>query len=365
MHIAVAPGRVNLVGEHTDYNDGFVLPMAIDRYAAAAFGGRNDREVHVLASDFSDFRVIYVDHLDSAQEKDWSRYVAAVAWVLQEEGIDLSGANLVLRSDIPVGAGLSSSAAIELAVMHALLHLAGISMDAVRMALLARKAENEYVQVACGIMDQFVVSVAEDATALLLDCRSLEYERVRIPDEAVFFILDTGISRALADTVYGVRHRECQEALASIRALNGEAGSLRDVSGPMLDASRDSMPEILYRRASHVVNESMRPAAMAAAMLTGDLAEAGVIMNASHESLRDLYEVSCAELDLLVEIACANPACFGARLTGAGLGGCAVALVHRDGQDGFAEWVRDRYDGKFRYPTAVYACRPAAGAYVL
>lgn len=363
--VALAPGRVNLVGEHTDYNDGFVLPLAIDRYMAAAFAPRKDRTLHVHALDLDDSATIDLDDLDATPTGSWSRYVAAVAWALETAGETLTGADLLLHGDIPVGAGLSSSAALELAVMRALAAASGVDWDPEPMARLAQRAENEFVGVACGIMDQFVAAVPRTPGALLLDCRSLAYEHVELPEEAVVYVLDTGVRRRLTNGVYDERVRQCREALAIVQREVGPARALRDVSPEALEATRPAMPDVLYRRAKHVVEEILRPARMAQALRAGDLDAAGEVMLASHSSLRDLYEVSSPELDHAVEQARAHEGCYGARLTGAGLGGCAVALVHRDAEADFADWIAAAYRKRFSHPSAFYVCRPAMGAHLV
>lgn len=339
--------------------------MAIDRYMSVAFAGRPDREVHVYALDLDDTEVLDLDRLENIPRARWSRYVAAVAKGLQDEGHVLCGANIVLHSDIPVGAGLSSSAALELAVLRALAALAGIEWDPAHMARLAQTAENDFVGVACGIMDQFVVSVPTDAAALLLDCRTLEYEEVRLPEETVIYVLDTGVRRELANSAYDDRVRQCREVVSMIRDEVDDVRSLRDVSPELLEQSRPVLPTLLYRRAKHVVEETLRPRQMAEAFRRDDLVGAGEIMLASHYSLRDLYDVSSPELDFMVEAAVAHEACYGARLTGAGLGGCAIALVDRSDHLDFGEWISRTYRARFDYPSAFYACRPTTGARLL
>jgi galactokinase len=364
-HVALAPGRVNLVGEHTDYNDGFVLPMAINRYMSVAFGSRSDRQLHVFALDLDESRVLNLNSLDSVPHGHWSRYVAGVAKVLQDEGHALRGANLVLHGNIPVGAGLSSSAALELAVLRALASLADVTWDSIRMAGLARTAENEFVGVACGIMDQFVVAVPTDGAALLLDCQTLTYEQVHIPEDTVIYVLDTGVPRELSNSVYDARVQECREVVRIVQKEDRRVRALRDISPEMLEHFRPSLPPLLYRRAKHVVEETLRPRQMAEALRVNDLVSAGQIMLDSHRSLRDLYEVSSPELDYMVETAFAHDACYGARLTGAGLGGCAIALVDRADHRDFAAWISRTYRARFDYRSAFYACRPATGARLL
>lgn len=363
-HVAVAPGRVNLIGEHTDYNDGFVLPIAIDRYVAAAFRAREDRRLRIHAGDFEATQEIDLDALHATPD-GWGRYVAGVAWALQEAGEALRGADVVLRGNIPVGAGLSSSAALEMAVALALATVSGVAWQPVRMARLGQHAENSFVGVSCGIMDQFASATPDGGAALLLDCRSLAFEQVALPEGVRVVVMDTGVRRRLADGVYNERHRQCRDAVAVIRRRNGTVTALRDVPPDVLATYRADLDPVTYRRARHVVDEIQRPRQMARALEAGRMDQAGRLMYDSHASLRDLYEVSCDELDAMVEAAQNHPACYGARLTGAGLGGCAIALVERDGHEDFTRQVHAAYRSRFDHPSALYVCRPSAGAHLL
>jgi galactokinase len=271
----------------------------------------------------------------------------------------------VVDGDVPLGAGLSSSAALEMATARALCAAGEIAWEPVRMARLGQRAENQFVGMNCGIMDQFASAVSEEGTALLLDCRSLETRAVPVPEDAAVVVMDTGARRALAGSAYNDRRAACERVVAHLRALDPSVRALRDVTPALLERGRAGLDPIDYRRAGHVVPESRRPVEMAKAFETGDLAAAGRLMNDSHFSLRDLYEVSCEELDLITEIARRQTACFGARMTGAGFGGCAVALVRADSVGPFCEAVLGTYTGRIDLPAALYPCRPMAGARLL
>ena len=360
--IAIAPGRVNLIGEHTDYNDGWVFPMAIDRCVRVAFAKREDTRIRANAVAFDETREVVIQDLRPAGDSEWISYVAGVAWALTASGHDLSGADLVIDGDVPIGSGLSSSAAIEMATARALCEVSGIPWSPVDMALLGQKVESEYIGVKGGVMDQFIATMGRAGHALLLDCRSLETETVPLPDEAVVVVMDTGAPRTLAGSAYNDRSRSCREAVRALREIEPDVRALRDVDADLLLAASDHMDEETLRRASHVVAENRRPPAMADALRRGDLAAAGRLMDESHFSLRDLYEVSSEELDLFTDLARRHPACFGARLTGAGFGGCAIALVSAGDADSFIDEVHTAYRETVDLPSSCFACRAAAGA---
>ncbi len=356
--LAFAPGRVNLIGEHTDYNDGFVLPMAISRGVAVAFRPRTDRLIRAHSTSLDATTTLALDDLDSTSRKDWAAYIAGVAWALAAEGRNVPGLDLGVAADLPIGAGLSSSAALEVAVARAFAAAGGWAFDPVQAARLCQRAENEFVGVQCGVMDQFASAVSEEGCALLLDCRSLHHEPVPIPDSAVVVVMDTGVRRKLSSGAYNDRRAACEAAVAAIQAVDPNIRALRDVDALLLERARGRMADIVFRRASHVVAENLRPVLMADALRQGDLAAAGALMNDSHESLRDLYEVSCPELDLLAGIARGQDACLGARMTGAGFGGCAVALVERGGSEAFAAEVVARYGATSGLPTWAWISQP-------
>jgi galactokinase len=364
-HVAVAPGRVNLIGEHTDYNDGFVLPMAIGRATVLAFRPRADRRLRAHAVAFGETREVDLATLTAPGGSDWLSYVAGVAWALADAGKDVPGLDVAIDGDVPIGAGLSSSASLELAAARAFAAAGGWPWDPVAMARLAQKAENVYVGMNCGLMDQFASAVTREGSALLLDCRSLATEPVPVPAGTAVVVMDTGARRQLAGSAYNDRRAACESAVAALRALNPGINALRDVSAELLERGRARLDPIVFRRASHVVSENARPRQMADALGAGDLREAGRLMNASHASLRDLYEVSCEELDLITDLARRQSSCHGARMTGAGFGGCAVALVEEAAVAAFVEAVLPAYRARVDLPAALFACRPMAGARLL
>ena len=363
--VAGAPGRVNLIGEHTDYNEGFVLPMAIDRRVLAAYRPRRDRQLHVHAVSFGESVELGLDGLGRRRTSGWARYVAGVAWALERAGYRLFGADLLLHSTVPRGAGLSSSAALELAVARALCAASRWPWAPLEMARLAQRAENEYVGVACGIMDQIASALGEDGTALLLDCRSLERRPVPLPETAAIVVMNTALRRSLTESAYNERRRSCEAALVALRRLRPGLAALRDVDEPLLGEGRSVCDPVVYRRAQHVVRENTRPVLLAAAFAKGDLDQAGQLLDESHASLRDLYEVSCRELDQLVDLARSQEGCFGARMTGAGFGGSAIALVRVDRARDFAASVQEAYRRETGRPGTAFPCRPVAGARLL
>ena len=365
--VAVAPGRVNLMGDHTDYNDGFVLPMALGLGTAFAFAPRDDERLRVhFAAGGGTFEVPLAD-LKAPGGSSSLSYVAGVAWALREKGHPVRGLDALVAGSLPIGAGLSSSASLELAAARALSSASGLRWDAVAMAQISQHAENDYVGLSCGIMDQYAAAAALEGTALLLDCRSLEARPVPVPDHAMVVVMDTGSRRGLTSSTYNERRASCEKAVRALSALRPGLRALRDVDEALLRSGKDRLDAITYARAAHVVAESQRPRAMAKAFEIGDLETAGRLMDDSHASLRDLYEVSSPELDLITELARAHPACHGARLTGAGFGGCAVALVRTRAADAFVAEVTAAY--RKQRPdlssSALFGCRPSAGARIV
>jgi galactokinase len=354
-----APGRVNLIGEHTDYNDGFVLPMAIDRAIWIALQPRQYGEVHVHSLDFDETTSFRLHSLRNTGE-GWAEYLKGVAWALQEEGYLLQGWEGVLAGNVPRGAGLSSSAALELAAARAFAAVSDLPWDAAKMARLCQRAENDWVGMKCGIMDQMIAAAGQADHALMIDCRSLETELVPLPAETVVVVLDTATRRGLVDSAYNERRRQCEAA-----ACFFEVPALRDVSLDQLEARSGELDEVTRRRARHVITENARTLQAAEAMHRDDPAEMGQLMNASHASLRDDFQVSSAELDAMVECARQEDGCYGARMTGAGFGGCAVALVRGDTADAFAASVADRYQTATDIVPNVYVCAAAGGAAVV
>jgi galactokinase len=367
-HIIRAPGRVNLIGEHTDYNDGFVLPIAIDREVLIAAHKRADRSVRMVALDLrgehSEFS------LDAPIERDdahrWSNYIRGVARVLQQHGLMLPGLDLVIHGDVPIGSGLSSSAALEVCAATTFQVFSGFALDQVALAQLCQKAENEFVGVKSGIMDQFISALAREGHALLIDCRDLSYRNVPLPRGATIIVCDTMKRRGLVDSEYNTRRAECEEAVRLLAAkLSKPIGALRDVSVQEFARFDKDLPPTIAKRARHVITENARVLDAVAAAQRNDLATFGALMDASHASLRDDYQVSCAELDTMVEIARKQPGCLGARLTGAGFGGCTVNLVEDGAMPAFVANVAREYQTRTGLAAQIYACRAMAGAGVV
>ena len=357
--IAEAPGRVNLIGEHTDYNQGHVLPVAIDRTVAVAAAPRGDACVRAYAVDFAEGDEFPLGAIVRLADGGWRNYLRGVAWALTQEGHALQGVDVVIGGDVPVGAGLSSSAALEVAVAGALLAASGVSLEGRQMALLAQRAENEFVGVQCGIMDQFAAALGRRGHALLIDCRSLAVDPVPLGLEeagVTIVVVDSGVRRSLEAVPYNLRRQECAEAAR----LLGVA-ALRDVDAAVLKAHRGALPDRLYRRARHVVTEEARVLAAVQALRRGDVETLGSLLNQSHASLRDDFEVSCPELDLLVELARGRDGVLGARLTGAGFGGCTVNLVRGEALEAFGAVVLDQYRERAGRSAAMYVCRARDG----
>lgn len=354
-----APGRVNLIGEHTDYNDGFVLPLAIDRGVWIALSPRTDREVHASSIDFAESANFKLDHLERGGPA-WSEYLKGTAWALESSGHRLGGWQGSMSSDVPIGAGLSSSAAVELATARAFAAISGIEWEPGAMALLAQKAENEWVGMNCGIMDQMISAVGLDGHAVLIDCRTLATRAVPVPESMVVVIMDTATRRGLVDSAYNERRAQC-EAAAEFFGVP----ALRDVTIEMFEARSHELDPTTARRARHIITENARTLAAADAMARGEGETLGALMDESHESLRDDFEVSSPALDTMVEIAQAQPGCYGARMTGAGFGGCAVALVDRSQSPVFVANIAADYKRRTALVPQIYLCEASAGAAVM
>jgi len=355
-----APGRVNLIGEHTDYNDGFVLPFAIDRAVWIALRPRADRAVHAWSSEFTQAAQFCLDHLERGGEggaPSWGEYVKGTAWALQGAGHRLSGWEGVIGSDVPIAAGLSSSAALELATARAFAETSPIAWDPSAMARLAQRAENEWVGVHCGIMDQMISAVGREGHAVLIDCRTLDTTAVPFPENVAVVILDTATRRGLVDSAYNERRRQCEAAAAFFGVA-----ALRDITPQMLETRAHGLDTTTARRARHVVTENARTLAAAEAMRCNNAAALGTLMNESHHSLREDFEVSSPALDTMVEIAQMQRGCHGARMTGAGFGGCAVALVDSDARPAFVERVTAEYERRTRLVPRLYVTGATAGA---
>ena len=352
--LARAPGRVNLLGGHTDYSGGFVLPATIDRAVHVALRRRTDQAVRLYSLNFDEEAQYALAELEVTSLPRWARYVAGVAEELRRQGHTLGGFDAVIYGDVPLGAGLSSSAALEVAAAVGLDALFSLELDPVRAAKLCQRAEQEHVGVECGIMDQFASRLGQAGRALFLDCRSLEYEHVPLPlsGEACLVVADSRVSRELASSKYNERRRECEETTRFFRQFEGHIRTLRDVPERLLEERGPELPAPLFRRARHVTSENRRVEQGAELLAQEHLAEEhleafGRLMNASHASLRDDYEVSCAELDCLVEAAQETQGVFGARMTGAGFGGSTVTLARQDAVPRLKRAMEHRYSERF------------------
>lgn len=357
--IVRAPGRVNLIGEHTDYNDGFVLPMGIDRAIWLALRPRDDGQVRIFAQDVEEESTFEIHSL--VKGEGWAEYPKGVAYQLIQEGYELRGFDALMTGDIPRGAGLSSSAGVELAVARAFSAVSGFAWDAIKMARIAQKAENDWVGVNCGIMDQMASSACREGYALFLDCRSLEIQHAPLPKGVAVVILDTSTRRGLVDSAYNERRSQCEEAARwfGVRAL-------RDISvAEFNESAKDGLSEVVLRRARHIVTENERVLEAMQVMKSGNVKRLGELFNASHDSLRDDFEVTNDALNIMVDCARAQQDCYGARMTGAGFGGCAVALVKEESAGKFVAAVSTAYSEKSGLEATVYVCKPSEGANVI
>lgn len=358
-----APGRVNLIGEHTDYNNGLVLPVAMSQALYVTAGPVDGQTIHVRSTAFDEMLKLPVDDPAAVATPKWGNYVRGVAALLRQQGVELRPANVLIHSEVPLGGGVSSSAALEVGVAKALLAMAGLSLEPIPLAMLARQAEHEYAGSPCGIMDQFICVLGEVGHALLLDCKSQEYQHIPFaPADSVLMIMDTQVKHDLGTSEYPLRQQQCAEAVGELHRVDARVKSLRDVKLDVLHDHEANMSPIAYRRARHVVSEIARTLQAGAALTQGDLKTFGELMRASHDSLRDDYEVSCKELDALVDTASQIPGVWGARMTGGGFGGCAIALVKRDAVGALHEAVQREYNSRFEHPAVVYETSAADGA---
>ena len=357
LRVFRGPGRVNLIGEHTDYNLGFVLPMALDMACCMAAAPGSDGLLRVRSEDLDQSREWDVADLAALQPAhDWGDYVAGVAQQLVRAGFAVAPTNLLIHSTVPVGSGLSSSAALETSTALAL--LAGRPLEKLELVKLCRRAENEFVGMPCGIMDQYISVFGRERAAVKIDCRSLEHEIVHLPEGVEILAVNTMVKHELGQSAYRNRVRECAEAVAAI----GSVESLRDVDVAMFEAAAGRIQPPARQRARHVVTEDARVEAFMAASNAGDLKTMGQLFVASHRSLQHDYEVSCEELDFLVDTALGVPGVFGARMTGGGFGGCTVNLVAPEAVAAFEAGVREAYQARFGIVPQIYRCKPSAGA---
>jgi galactokinase len=361
-HVYRAPGRVNLIGEHTDYNDGFVMPAAIGFYCWVAAAPRTDRRLVISSEEFPEHAEVDLAAKPLRPSKNWSDYSVGVAVELENAGFHVNGANLLIHGEVPIGAGLSSSASIEVATALALAEESGLAIDRTRLAQICQRAENEFVGMRCGIMDQFISLHGRANHALVLDCRSLQYEFVPIPESVRLVICNTGVKHKLAGGEYNSRREECEEAVRSLKKELPEIRALRDVNMKQLEQYRGQLSEIAYKRAEHIITENERVLKGMGALRAGDLESFGRHMAKSHESLRDLFEVSCAELDLMVDLANREAGVYGARMTGGGFGGSTINLVQAANAAEFAQNVGKAYQKETGIAPGIYTCLPAEGA---
>jgi galactokinase len=364
--IVRAPGRVNLIGEHTDYNGGFVLPAAIDLEVWIGFRPVAGRHVELCSGQLPEPASFELDGLSpEAPVGGWAGYIAGTAWAMQEAGLATRALAGVLDSTIPVGSGLSSSAAVEMASTWAFQDPTQPRRSASEMALLAQRAENRYVGVNCGIMDQLASAAGRAGNALLIDCRSLEVAYAPLPPDVSVVVCDTAAPRGLAGSAYNDRRRECEQGASIIGRREPGVRQLRDVSPEMFERYRSLLPEVVARRCEHIVYEDDRVLKAVEALRSGDLEAVGRLFAASHSSLRDLFEVSCPQLDAMVEIASSVRGVIAARMTGAGFGGCTVNLVERGAEDRLEAEVLRRYPELTGLTPRVYCVAVVDGAGIL
>lgn len=356
-----APGRVNLIGEHTDYNLGYVMPIAMEMACFIAAAHSNDGMFRVYSQNMDQREEWPVSELGSLSPKrHWTDYVVGIVQQVQRLGLSVEGMNLAIYSTVPVGSGLSSSAAIEVATALAVLN--GRELDRIDLAKLAQRAEREFVGMPCGIMDQYVSVFGESGKAIRIDCRTVTHEAVELPEGLTILAVNSMVKHDLGASEYPVRVRECAEAVSAIQTAYPEVASLRDVSSEMLDRVSASMPEKVYRRARHVVTEDERVMKFTAACAREDCFEMGRLFLASHRSLQQDYEVSSEELDFLVDTASDFSGVYGSRMTGGGFGGCTVNLISPERVEVFRQHITAAYRRRYEITPAIYECVPAQGA---
>jgi galactokinase len=357
-----APGRVNLIGEHTDYNDGFVMPAALDLSVFVRVWPREDRKLQIRSENFDEEIEFDLDEPNPVARRHWSDYTVGVAVTLERAGYRLRGADLQIRGEVPVGSGLSSSAAVEVATACALTANSDLSIDGRELALLCQKAENEFVGARVGIMDQFTSLFGQAQRALLLDCRSLEFKLLPLPDTVNLVICNTMVKHALASSAYNERRAQCEAGVRHFQQFLPNVMALRDVTLQQLAQFGGDLPEVIYHRCLHVITENARVLAAAEALEQNDLHRFGELMAQSHNSLRDDYEVSSRELDLMVELAHGVDGVYGARMTGGGFGGCTVNLVNVRDVEQFKQSVQKKYERITALKPEIYVCEPSDGA---
>ncbi len=357
-----APGRVNLIGEHTDYNDGFVMPAALNLHTYVAVGPRADRLLRVYSENLDEACDLDLDSIRPGKSGHWSDYVRGVAGVLETSGYKLRGADLAIASEVPLGSGLSSSAALEVSTAWALVRNSEIDVDRNALPQMCQRAEHLYPETKCGIMDQFISCHGRAGHALMLDCRSLDFQLLPVPSQVRLMVCDTMVKHEHASGGYNTRRRECEEGLQALKQVLPEIHALRDVSVDELEQYRGRLSPVIYKRVRHVVTENERVKMAASALQSADMAKLGALMADSHRSLRDDYEVSTPELDLMVELARDQKDVYGARMTGGGFGGCTINLVHSDRAEEVQQRLVQLYEAKTGLKPTIIICEASDGA---
>ncbi len=360
--VSRAPGRVNLIGEHTDYNDGFVMPAALEFATLTAASQRPDRRLQVYSMIMDETREFDLNSPPQGPIGDWSDYIVGVALMLERSGRNLAGADLIVWSDVPIGAGLSSSAALEVSCAHALLTESGLPFDPIEIAQLCQRAENDFVGMRCGVMDQYISCCGVAGHALLIDCRSLESRHVAIAPNLRLLIANSRVRHQHAGGEYNLRREACEEGVRLLSRYLGPIQALRDVTPQQLESKRRKLPELIYRRCRHIVTENARVLEAEHALGSGDFLACGRAMNASHISMRDDFEITCPEVDMLAGLAQSVKGVYGSRMTGGGFGGCTISLVEDSAVDKASQLLTDGYRIGMGRDVDIYVCAPSDGA---
>ncbi len=364
-HFTRAPGRVNLIGEHTDYNEGFVLPAAIDRAVYIAARPRTDKQIRVYAAQMEQQAELALNQLRPGVVSGWVAYIAGMADFLQQAGHTLVGVDMVIDGDVPQGAGLSSSAALEVAAGATLQVLAGVEINRVELAQVGQRTEHSYINVKSGIMDQLISALGRQHHALLIDCRDYSTEAIPLQADAKIVVCNSKVKRELSQSGYNQRRAECDEAVRLLRAVLPNIRTLRDVSLEELMAHANLLPPHVLKRALHIVTENVRVLESAQALKRGDLQRFGALMNEAHRSYRNDFQASIPEIEVLVSAAQSVPGVYGSRLTGGGWGGCTVCLVDERAVDRVYRTVREMYEHKVGYAPDIYVCTASDGVEVV
>jgi galactokinase len=363
--VSRAPGRVNLIGEHTDYNDGFVMPAALEFATLTAASQRSDRRLQVYSMIMDETREFDLDSPPPGPTSDWSDYILGVALMLESSGRILSGADLIVWSDVPIGAGLSSSAALEVSVAHALLTQSGLEFDPIEIAQICQRAENDFVGMRCGVMDQYIACCGVAGHALLIDCRSLASRHVAIAPNLRLLIANSGVRHQHAGGEYNLRREACEEGVRLLSRYLGPIQALRDVMPQQLESKRRKLPELIYRRCRHIITENARVLEAERALGSGDFVACGRAMNASHVSMRDDFEITCPEVDMLAGLAQNVTGVYGSRMTGGGFGGCTISLIEASAIDKTSQMLTDGYRIAMGRDVDIYVCAPSDGAQLI